>query len=107
MDNTNVVAAELMDEDTLMISFTQVIHQYQIPEDVLIELLEHGLFSDITLPIKQLTFNPPMLKRIQSAQRLQDDLSINSPGVVLVLELHDELEALRRELDILRRFVGS
>ncbi len=107
MNNTDVVTAELMDENTLMISFTEVIYQYHIPEELLIELLEHGLFNEITLPIKQLTFNPPMLKRIQSAQRLQDDLNINSPGVVLVLELHDELEALRRELDILRRYIGS
>lgn len=107
MDNNHIVTAELFDENTTVISFTQVINQYQIPEDVLIELLEHGLFSEIGASKNQLQFNPSMLKRIQSARRLQNDLNINSAGVVLVLELHDELETLRRELAILRRHVSE
>lgn len=107
MEKTNVITAELMDENSALISFTQVIHHYHIPEDVLIELLDHGLLRDITSSTKELTFNPLMLKRIQSARRLQDDLGINSPGVVLVMELRDELEMLHRELDILRRHVAS
>ena len=106
MDNNNVITGVLMDENTTTITFTQVCHTYHISEDVLIELLDHGLFNEVTSPIKQATFNPPMITRIQSARRLQEDLGVNSPGVVLVLELRDELERIRNELRILRRHMG-
>jgi len=106
MDRNTVITGELMDEYTT-ISFTQVCHTYHIPEDVLIELLEHGLFNDITPPVKQVSFNPYMLSRVQSAQRLQEDLGVNLQGVILALELRDELERVRKELDILRRHIDQ
>ena len=74
---------------------------------MLMELLEHGLFSEVMQPAEQVRFNPEMLTRIQSARRLQDDLGVNLPGVVLVLELRDELEKLGQELHILRRHVSD
>ena len=106
MDKNTVITGVLLDEHTTTFTFTQVCHTYHIPEDVLIELLEHGLFSEITPPIEQVNFNPYMLTRIQSARRLQEDLGVNPPGVILALELRDELERIREELDILRRHVG-
>lgn len=107
MENNKAITGILMDENTSMISFTQVCQTYRIPEDVLTELLEHGLFNEMLSPISQVMFNPPMLKRIQSACRLQNDLGVNLPGVVLVLELRDELERMRNELSILRHHVGE
>ena len=107
MDKNTIITGMLMDEGTMTISFTQVCHTYHIPEDVLIDLLEHGLFSEITQPVKQVTFNPPMISRVQTARRLQEDLGVNLPGVVLVMELRDELGKMRDELEILRRHVGG
>ncbi len=92
-------------DDKATISFIQVCQTYHISEAMLVDLLEHGLFHDVTQPIKKVEFNPPMLNRIQSARRLQEDLGVNLPGVVLVLELRDELEQMRHELEILRRHV--
>ena len=102
MDKNTIITGTLMDDNTIDISFTQVCHLYHIPEEVLIELLEYGLFNEVTQPTKQVAFNPSMLNRIQSARRLQDDLDVNLPGVVLILELRDELERMRNELNILR-----
>ena len=67
------------------------------------EFLEHGLITDISTPNKHLMFEPEHLQRILSACRLHTDLEINTHGVILALELMDELKELRRELDILRR----
>jgi len=105
MDRNTVITGVLLDENTT-ISFPQVCHTYHISEDVLIELLEHGLIKEITPPVKQVNFNPVMLNRIQSARRLQEDLGVNLQGVILALELRDELESVRRELEILRRHIG-
>lgn len=107
MATKNVITGTLMDENVSSISFVQVCQTYHIQEDMLVELLEHGLLDEIKSPIKQAVFNPSMLQRIQSARRLHEDLGVNLPGVVLVLELHDELDKIRRELDILRRHFGD
>lgn len=106
MDNNTVITGVLVDENTTTYSFTQVCHTYHMSEAELIELLEHGLLHEITAPVKQLNFNLGMVKRIHSARRLQEDLDINLPGVVLALELRDEVDRLHKELDILRRHIG-
>lgn len=51
-------------------------------------------------------FTPAQLARIQRARRLQRDLELNSPGVALALDLIEELEIKRKELDSLRRQLG-
>ena len=106
MDRNTVITGELLDENTT-ISFPQVCHMYHISEDVLIELLEHGLIKEITPPVQQVNFNPYMLSRIQSARRLQEDLDVNLQGVILALELRDELDRVRQELVVLRRHIGN
>ena len=107
MDRQTIITGVLMDEDNGSISFTEVCHAYHISEDVLIDLLEHGLFHGINSPLRNINFNTRMLNRLQSALRLQNDLEINLPGVVLALELRDELDELYKELDILRRQMAN
>ena len=106
MDDNLIVTGVLMDENTT-ISFVEVCQQYQISEDLLLDMLEHGLISHVTPSIKKITFDLKMLSRIQSACRLQQDLGINLPGAVLALELRDELEQLREELRVLQHYVND
>ncbi len=94
-------------DDTLSITFIDLCRQYGIPEEILLEMLEHGLIADITVPNKQIVFEPSHLKRILSAHRIHRDLGINSPGVILALELLDELDKLQQQLDILQRHIHS
>ncbi len=107
MSQFQVVTGVLMDEQANAVSFADICHAYHIPEDVLMELLEHGLFGHTLQSINPVDFDASMIKRIQSARRLQGDLGVNIPGVVLVLELRDALEAMRAEMDILRRHLES
>ena len=104
MSNKTIVSGVLMDEKTT-ISFVEVCQQAHISEDVLLEFLAHGLGDHTTMPTTEVFFDHSLLHRVQSASRLQHDLGINTPGVVLVLELLDELEQLRRELSILQHHV--
>jgi chaperone modulatory protein CbpM len=86
-------------------SFMEVCQRFQLSEDVVREWLDHGLlgeeydFTDDTAD-----FNRQMLDRLDKALRLNRDLEVNLPGVVLVLELLDEMSALENELQILKRF---
>ncbi len=104
MDEQTIIAGVLMDENTT-ISFVEVCKKCKISEDVLLDMLEHGLLSSSKPHTKSMDIDQRMFARIQSACRLQQDLGINLPGVVLVLELLDELEQAREELLVLQHHV--
>lgn len=97
---------DMMVEHT-QISFVEICQQYGIVEDILVELIEYGLITEISIPSKQLMFEPAHVQRILSACRLHHDLGINTHGVILALELMDEVTELRRELDVLRRHIHN
>lgn len=105
MGDRTIITGVLMDEHTTL-SFVDICHKHHIPEDLLREMLEHGLFGGEVTSINNLDFDMYMLQRIQSARRLQHDLGINLPGVILVLELLDEMEQIRDELRILQHHVN-
>lgn len=105
MEHNQMIAGVLVNDDSTTITYTQVCRMHNIPENELNDLLEYGLFRQVTTSITQTSFNQDMLNRIHSARRLQSDLGVNSPGVVLILELRDELDELRNQLAILRRHV--
>ena len=105
MERSQVITGVLMDDDTYEISFSQACETYHIPEAFLIELWEHGFFNEFSSPIHTIHLNLQMIKRIHAARRLQEDLGINLAGVVLAMELVDELENLRDEVKILRHHI--
>lgn len=105
MDHYQIVTGILIDDTNESISLTQVCETYHIPQAFLEQLLEYGAFDTMKRPMEEAQFNVPMIKRICSAHRLQDDLGVNIEGVVLVLELLDQVEQLRQELSILQRHV--
>lgn len=90
-------------EETTTISFNEVCRKYNIPKELLIEMIEQGLFPNQTTQIEQITLDQKALRRLESAFRLHRDLGINMPGVALALELLEEIEKMRNELDILRK----
>ena len=97
----------MIDNTSTTISFVEICRQYGVSEEILFEFLEYGLITEILTPNKHLMFEPEHLQRILSACRLHTDLEINTHGVILALELMDELRELRRELDILRRHLHN
>lgn len=102
MKQSNILIGVLI-EDSETISYTEVCHKYNIPKELLTEMMEYGLFSNQSAQIEQLKLNPKELKRIESAFRLHRDLGINLPGVVLAIELLEKIEHLDDELTILHR----
>ena len=99
---TNIIEFSI-EHSLTTISFSEVCQQYGISEQILFEFLENGLISEISAPSTHVIFEPSHLQRILSAYRLHQDLEINPNGVILALELMDELTELRQELAILRR----
>ena len=80
-----------------------------VSEGVLRQLLEQGLLRELDTNAwhAQACFDATQLARVQSAARLRNDLGVNVPGVVLALELLDEINQLNQALEILKRHVDS
>jgi chaperone modulatory protein CbpM len=64
----------------------------------IIELVEEGIVEPIGNDQAHWRFRGSCLRRVQIAQRLEQDLGVNLPGAALALELLDEMERLRRKL---------
>ncbi len=106
-DHNKMILTGVLMDDEGTISLVEVCQKYNLSEERLLDMMEHGLFSAHTENLKRLHVDYQTCRRIQSATRLQHDLGINLPGVVLVLELLEELEHARDELRILQRHVES
>lgn len=104
MANQVIVSGVLMDEHTTL-SWVEISDICHVSEDRVIALVEHGLLP-LEAPLRRRSaLDANMVSRIQTACRLQDDLDLNVSGVVLVLELLDELERTRSALRVLERHV--
>lgn len=102
MDDKTIMTGVLCDEHTI-VSFIEVCERFHLSQHELDEMIEHGLFNQDTTVKNQLVMNTQVFHRIEAACRLQKDLGVNLQGVILVLELLDQLEGMRNELSILRR----
>lgn len=100
MTKENVLIAVVI-EETTTVSFEEVCNRYHISRDLLIEMMEEGLFP--TKSKEELALDQHALRRIESAFRLHKDLDINLPGVALALDLLDKIDTMEHELDILRK----
>jgi chaperone modulatory protein CbpM len=65
----------------------------------IVQLVEEGVLSVTEIQATEWRFAGATLRRARTALRLQRDLEINLPGVALALELLEQLEGLRRQLN--------
>lgn len=81
--------------------------------EFVIKLVNYGIISPVkdTPDVRDWSFDLPALARMRKAQRLQRDLKINLPGLAMSLDLLDEIQDMRREVDrlnqLLRQLLGE
>jgi chaperone modulatory protein CbpM len=102
MSKKNLMIGVLI-EETTTVSFSEVCHRYNIPNELLSEMVEQGIFPNQPNDPEQIALDQKALRHIESAFRLHRDLGINLPGVALALELLEQIEKLDNELAILRK----
>ena len=61
-------------------------------------LVEEGVLEPAGGQAQEWTFSGPALKRARTALRLSSDLDLSASGTALVLDLLDEIDALRSRL---------
>lgn len=85
-------------EEEIVLSLAELCRASQLPAERVIELVEEGVVEPIGKQPESWRFRGVSLRRIRCAQRLKQDLGVNTPGVALALDLLDELEQLRARL---------
>ncbi len=86
-------------EEYAVLSVGELSRLCAVDQAAIVELVEEGVLSVTEVEVSQWRFPGTALQRARTAVRLQRDLEINLPGVALILELMEELERLRRELN--------
>lgn len=73
--------------------------------EFVIKLVNYGVIAPVeeSPEARQWRFDLETLARLRKAQRLQRDLKMNLPGLAMSLELLDEVQQMRREVDRLNR----
>jgi len=65
-----------------------------------VEFVEEGVLNVVEINAAEWHFTGAALRRARLALRLERDLELNLAGVALALELIEELQRLRRELQV-------
>lgn len=101
--NTETILTGVLIEESTTYTVKEVCQKYHISKELLLEMVEEGLFKNQTAELENLTLNSNALRRMETAFRLHRDLEINLAGVALALDLLDEMNKMRHELEILRK----
>lgn len=102
MNKDNLFIGILVEETTTF-TLVEVCQRYNIPKELLLDMLEQGFFPNQPTEPEHVVLDQKALRRLESAFRLHRDLGINLPGVALALELLDEIGQMRQELEILHK----
>jgi chaperone modulatory protein CbpM len=81
-----------------VLSLGELCRASRLSAERVIELAEEGVIEPIGLQPETWRFRGVSLRRIRCAERLEEDLGVNTAGAALVLDLLEELERLRTRL---------
>ncbi len=95
--NQDVLKGMLLDERTEL-TLAELCEACSTSTEWVIELVEEGVIEPAGGERSRWRFSGTCLQRARTATRLQRDLDVNLAGVALVLDLMDEIQALRERL---------
>jgi len=91
----------LIDESTLL-SIDDLCRICAIERSHVVAFVEEGVLEIAAIDLPEWHFRGGALRRARMAVRLERDLELNLIGVALALDLMDEIESLRRDLNARR-----
>lgn len=104
MTNRDVSEPVEIDTEETIFTLHEICERGGVRSEFIVELVEYGVIAPLsTAEDRQWAFDAAALARLQRALRLQRDLEINLPGLAVSLDLLDEIQQLRRKVDLLDR----
>jgi chaperone modulatory protein CbpM len=95
--NKTVLVGTILEEEVVL-SLGELCRASRLSAERVIELAEEGVVEPIGRSPERWQFRGASLRRIRCAERLKEDLGVNTAGVALVLDLLEELDELRTRL---------
>lgn len=89
--------------DRLELSLMELCEACGVHAERLIEMVQEGVLEPRGLEPSLWRFDARALERARVTTRLQHDLELNLAGAALVLDMLEELRALRRRVALLER----
>ncbi|MPQ72010.1 chaperone modulator CbpM, partial [Pseudomonas sp. MWU12-2323] len=97
--NQPAVTQGVVVEEQLELTLLELCQASHAEEAFVVRWVREGVLEPLGESPQNWRFRGDALRRAQVAWRLSRDLEINPSGVALVLDLLDELQALRARLD--------
>ncbi len=94
-----MVVITISTEEIRELTLDELCSACEVTPDFVADVIEQGVIE----PLPDLRFNEEALRKVRTVLRLQQDLEVNLPGAALIIDLMDELERLRKQLEILQR----
>ena len=95
----SLVSESLMPENLVELSLREVCERCNVHAERVIALVEYGVVEPMGESYAQWRFSARSYLTLRKALRLQRDLSINEPGVAMVIELLEQLRESREEVE--------
>ncbi len=89
------LGGELIDDETTL-TIRELCRACSQQTEWILELVDEGVLEPLAGIEKDMVFSAVELRRARTAMRLQRDLGVNLAGVALILDLLDEVGALRQ-----------
>jgi chaperone modulatory protein CbpM len=89
-------------EESAVLTVKDLSRMCAVDERHIVEFVEEGVLNVVEINTTEWHFTGTALRRARLALRLERDLELNLAGVALALELLEQLEHLRRELQARR-----
>ncbi len=89
-------------EESVLLTVKDLSRMCAVDERHIVEYVEEGVLNVVEISAAEWHFTGAALRRARRALRLERDLEINLAGIALALELMEEAERLRRELQARR-----
>ena len=99
--NNQILLTGILIEDTTEFTLGELSRACDKPDEWILALVEEGVIEPVGPDQIHWHFRGNCLRRVRIVQRLESDLGVNLAGAALVLELLDELEALRKRIAVL------
>lgn len=89
------------------LSCTEICTICHVEPQFIEELVAYGAVEPQGISIETWRFNSLQLTRVQTAVRLHHDLEVNHAGIALAIDLMDEIEKLRQQVEQLQKFLKN
>ena len=95
----NSMHIEIIDEN-FEFTLSDLCQCCTVQAETIIDMVEEGMLSPVGSSPSDWRFAGTALRHVEITLHLQRDLRVNLPGAALALELIEEIEMLRRQLQV-------